>query len=801
MHQLISDVRYALRILLRSPGFTLIAILALALGIGANTAIFSAVDAILLRPLPYPDADRLVMVWEDASHVSFPRNTPAPANYFDWKKQNTVFVDMAALRGRSANLTGDGAPELVQGRTVTPNFFSVLGVQPVLGHAFTAEDDKAGAKVVVLSYGLWQRRYGGDRSIIGRAIQMNGEPYTVVGVTPQSFNFPDRLTSFFWPATLDSAATVRGSHYLNVVARLKPGVSLQSASTEMKTIARRLETQYPGTNTHIGAVVVPLREQIAGDVRTALFVLLGAAGCVLLIACSNVANLLLARATGRQRELAVRSALGAGRTRLVRQMLTESLVLAALGGSVGIAAGYAGTRLLEALVPSGFPAGALAMDAPVLLFSLAATALTALVFGLLPALSSTRVALNDALKQASRAGVGGRNRWMRNGLVVSEVALAIVLLTGAGLMIQTLHNLRTAEPGFRSDHLLTLRLLLPAAKYPKQEQRMAFYEAALQHVRTLPGVRSAAFAGNLPFTATGNTNGYAVDGRPAPQPGDAQDALYRPVTRDYFSTIGATLLQGRFFTVEDHARSTHVIVINDHFARLHWGTQSPLGGRIRFGRGEDEVFTIIGVVKDIRERGLDLPMKPASYLLMDQENADPGAFLAVRTETDPSSLSKAVVEAIWAVDKNQPVSLIRTMDAVIDAQFEKRGLQMTLLSIFAGLALALACLGIYGVLSYLVTQRVREVGLRMALGATASEITMLFVRPALGLTAIGVAAGVVVSAIAGRAMQTMLFEITPADPRTHAGVAAVVLLVAMVACYVPARRASRVDPMVALREE
>ena len=801
MHQLLADVRYAFRILRRSPGFTVIAVLALALGIGANAAIFSAVDAILLRPLPYPDADRLVMIWEDASHVSFPRNTPAPANYFDWKKQNTLFVDMAAMRGRSANLTGDGAPEMVMGRLATANLFAVLGVQPMLGHAFTAEEDRSGAKVVVISYGLWQRRYGGDRSIIGCAIQMNGEPYTVVGVMPQSFNFPDRLTSFFWPAMLERDATVRGSHYLNVVGRLKAGVSIQQASTEMQTIARRLELQYPGTNTHIGAVVVPLREQIAGDVRTALFVLLGAAGCVLLIACSNVANLLLAKATGRHREFAVRSALGAGRTRLMRQMLTESGVLALLGGCVGIAAGYAGTRLLEALVPSGFPAGALAMDAPVLLFSLAATALTAIVFGLLPAMTSTRVELNDALKQASRAGVGGRNRWMRNALVVSEVALAIVLLAGAGLMIQTLHNLRTAEAGFRSDHLLTLRLLLPAARYSSQEKRMAFYEGVLQHVRALPGVRSAAFAGNLPFTATGNTNGYAVEGRPDPEPGSAQDALYRPVTREYFSTIGATLAEGRFFTADDRAGSSRVIIINDHFARRHWGNQSPLGGRIRFGRASDEVYTIIGVVKDIRERGLDLPMKPASYLLMDQGNADPGAFLAVRTETDPSAASKAVVDAIWAVDKDQPVSLVRTMDDIIDAQFEKRGLQMMLLSIFAGLALSLACLGIYGVLSYLVTQRIREVGLRMALGATAREITLLFVRPALGLTAVGIVAGIAVSAVAARTMRTMLYEITPADPTTHAGVAVLVLLVALLACYVPARRASRVDPMVALREE
>jgi putative ABC transport system permease protein len=800
MHDFLNDVRYGCRILLRSPGFACVAILALALGIGANTAIFSTVDTVLLRPLAYPDADRLVMVWEDATHQSFPRNTPAPGNYFDWRRQNSVFTDMAAMRFRNANLTGDGAPEMVLGRGATASLFSVIGVQPMLGRAFTAEEDAAGERVVVLSYGLWQGRYGGDPGIVGRAIPMNGEPYTVVGVMPRSFHFPDRQTAFFWPSGLDAQATMRGNHFFTVVARLKPGVALKSAQVEMQTIARRLEAEYPETNTRIGVVVVPLREQIAGDVRAALLVLLAAAACVLLIACSNLANLTLARSAGRRRELAVRSALGAGRARLVRQMLTESSILALLGGVVGVAVGYAGTSLLETLVPEGLPGSSLAIDRRVLSFSAAATALTALLFGLLPALKSARVDCNDALKQGSRGGIGGRSRWIRNALVVSEVALAMVLLGGAGLMIETLRKMRGAETGFRPDNVFTLSLTLPPAKYPDQQRRAAFYETVLERVRALPGVQSAAFAGTLPFTSAGNTTFYAIEGRPEPGPGNAQDALYRPVTRDYIKTIGARLVEGRWFTTEDPARSPLVVVINQHFARQHWGEMSALGSRILFG-DLNGPYTVVGVVKDVRERGLEFPMKPGLYVMIEQANAGGGGYLAVRTQTDPLALTKAVVDALWSVDKDQPVSMIRSMDMIVGEQMESRHLQMTLLTIFAGLALSLACLGIYGVLSYLVRQRRREIGLRMALGASTWQVARMFAGQGLALTALGSALGLAISLPTGRAMQTMLYEVTPTDLRIYAAVTALVCTVALAACYLPARRAARVDPMIALREE
>jgi putative ABC transport system permease protein len=569
----------------------------------------------------------------------------------------------------------------------------------------------------------------------------------------------------------------------------------------MQTIARRLEAEHPRTNAKIGAVVVPLREQIAGDAGSALLVLLGAAGCVLLIACSNLANLLLAKSTARRREIAVRGALGAGRGRLVRQMLTESAILALFGGVAGLALASAGTRLLETLVPPGLPKSSIGVDARVLVFGLAATAVTALLFGLMPALKSAQVNLNDALKEGAHGGIGGGSRWIRNALVVSEVALAVVLLVGAGLMIQTLRNMRAAETGFRRDHLLTLRLSLPGPKYPNQQTRIAFYESVLARVRALPGVRSAAFSGNLPFTSMGNTTSYAIDGRPDPGPGNAQDALYRPVTRDYFATIGAGLKEGRSFIPEDHAGSPLVVVINDYLARLHWGDRTALGGRISLGGERGRMFTVAGVLNDVRERGLELPMKPGVYVLIEQENAGTGAFLAVRTETDPLALAKGVTEAVWSVDRDQPVSNITTMDAIVDERLENRDLQMTLLGIFAGFALSLASLGIYGVLSYLVTQRVREIGLRMALGANTRQVTRMFVAQGLALTGAGLVVGVIVSLLAGRLMRAMLYGVASTDVRTYLAVTALLCGVASMACYVPARRAARVDPMRALREE
>ena len=618
----------------------------------------------------------------------------------------------------------------------------------------------------MLTDGLWRRRYGADPSIVGRTIQMNGEPYAVIGVMPASFAFPDRDNNFFWPLDLVPQRTNRGNHFLTVTARLAPGVSLDQARADMDRIAKGLATAYPKENTNLGAVVVPLREQIAGDARTSLVVLFVAAGCVLLIACANLANLLLAKAGTRQREIAVRKALGASPMRLVRQLVTESALLAVIGGAAGIGLGHLGTRLLEDLVPFTLPVSSLTIDFRVLLFTGAVTFGTVLLFGAVPAFASTRVDVNDSLKRESRGAVAGLTRRTRHALIVAEVTLATVLLIGAGLMIQTLHNMRTEDLGVRSDHLLTLRVALPPARYADQTARAAFYNQVLERVRALPGVRSAAFAGNLPLTTMGNSSGFAIESRPELPSGGVQDTLYRPVTRDYFATIGATLIDGRDFSADDRPDSPLVAIISEHFARAYWGTRSPVGDRIRIGGGK-RPYTIVGVVKDIRERGIGVPMKVATYVLIEQANANSGAFLAVRTETDPLSLARAVTTAIWSVDPHQPVSQVRSMDEIVDGVLNNRNLNMTLLSVFAALALLLASLGIYGVLSYVVTERTREIGMRMALGASAGGVATSFVRQGLVLTAIGLAAGLAVALAGARTMETMLYGVAPTDMRIY----------------------------------
>ncbi|MBI1789367.1 MAG: ABC transporter permease, partial [Acidobacteria bacterium] len=580
MHGWLTDLRYALRGLARNRGFCAACVLTLALGIGANVAIFSAVDTLLLRPLPYPNAGRLVMVWEDASYVSFPRNTPAVANYVDWRAQNQVFSDMAAMRFRGANLTGEGLPESVRGRGVTANFFAVMGVMPAIGRPFTEDEDRRSAKVVVLSHGLWTRRFGCDRGLIGRPITMNGEPVTVIGVMPRSFRFPDPNCQYWVPASFTPQQLAeRGSHFLTVVARLRDGVSLERARAEMYTIATRLEKQYPATNTKVGAVVSALREEMTGDTRLGLLVLLAAAGCVLLIACANVANLLLARGAGRRRELAVRAALGAGGGRLIRQMITESLLLAGLGGAAGVGLAAAGRVVLEKIVPPGFAGDAqLALNGRLLLFALGVSLATGLFFGLAPAVTASRWSVVEALKQGGRGGLGTGGRF-RKGLAVAEVALSALLLVSAGLLVQTLLRLRGLDLGFQPEKMLTMLVSLPNPKYADPARREAFELAVLGNVRSLPGVRGAAFTTNLPFTSIGNTVGFAIEGQPAAGPGDNRDVMARVGSADYLPVLGVTLREGRFFTADDRAGSRQVVIVNEFLAKRFWPGQSALGKR------------------------------------------------------------------------------------------------------------------------------------------------------------------------------------------------------------------------------
>jgi putative ABC transport system permease protein len=797
-----ADVRFGIRTLARSPGFALIAILALALGIGANTAVFSAVDTVLLRPLPFNDPSRLAFVWEDVSYIGFPRNTPAPANYVDWAKQNHVFETMAALFGRAYNLAGGGSPpEFIIGSAVTSGFFPLLGVSARLGRTLDSSDEKSGDHPVVISFSLWQRRYGGDGSIIGRSINMSDQAYTVVGVMPREFRFPDRKTDFWIPARFTPAELARrGSHYLNVVARLKPGVSWERARLDMNTIAKRLQKDYPMTNDRVGAVVVPFSEEISGDSRTGLIVLLAGAGFVLLIACANVANLLLARASARRRELALRTALGAGRWRLITQLITENLLLASAGGLGGILLARTGLVLLERLVPPRLDR-TLTLNIEVLMFSLLVTAATGLIFGVLPALHATRLDVNEDLKQGGRSNIGSRGGFPQDALVVAEVAMSLVLLTGAGLMMKTLAQLRSLDLGFQPDRLLTMRTNLPYPKYKEEQKRLRFSDSVLEQVRAMPGVKSAAFASNLPFTTEGNTTGFQIEGRPKPQPGEMNDTLYRVGTNDYLRTLGVRLLNGRLPSAQDTRTSQPVVLINETFARSFFPHENPLGKRMQV---DDETWrTIIGVIADVRERGSKPTPKPAVYLPFCQDLAGwaVATELVVRVEGEPLALAAPVGAAIRDADPDLPVLDVQTMEDILEPDFAAQRQQTHLLAVFAALALTLAGLGIYGVLSYLVAQRSREIGVRIALGAGALNVVRDVASKGILLVGFGLAAGTATAFALTRAMKSMLFEVAPADTATYLAVIAVLGFVGTIACAVPAYRAARVDPLVVLRDE
>jgi putative ABC transport system permease protein len=796
-------LRSAFRQFKRNPGFFAIALAALALGIGANTAIFSAVEGVLLRPLPYAEPGRLVMVWEDASYVGFAHNTPAIANYIDWRAQNQVFTDMVALRYHNAAFTGDGhAPEQSLGRRATPNFFDVLGVQPAIGRPFTAEEDAAGAKVVVLSNALWQRRYNGDASVVGRTVLLDDEPVKIVGVMPREFFFPNKQTEYWIPASFTPEQLARrGQHNLEVVARMKPGVTLERAQRDMDVIATRLQKQYPDTNAKVGAVVVPMHEQFAGDTATGLWVLQIAAVLVLLIACSNLANLLLARATGRRREIAIRIALGASRGQIAAQLATESLLLSIGGGVAGLLVGRLCWSIFKNLVPSQIAGNGFALNAPVLLFTAAVSILAGAFFGIVPSLRATDVALSESLKEGARAGESRGGLRLRDALVVAQFAMAFALLVGASLMIETLWNLRRMDLGFRPDHLLTMEVPLPGAKYNTNEKLRAFYRDVLDRVRALPGVKAVGFGSDVPFTSVGDTTGYVVEGAAPLLPGQDNDALYREVTAGYLETIGGTLRAGRLLEDRDVESSQQVVVINEFLAKREWPGQDAVGKRIKISGSKEQWRTIAGVVKDIRERGLLLDMKPGVYLPVNQVEQPGADFLTVRTSQDPASLTHDVQSAVWAVDSERPTAAIRTMDQMMEQNVADRARPMTLLGIFAGLALVLACIGVYGVLAYSVAQRTREIGVRMALGARPGDVTRMILGRGLKLSAVGLVAGAALAGILGILLRTLLFGVTPAAPLVYAGTAASLIIVALAACVIPAQRAARVDPVIALRNE
>ena len=802
---LLQDLRFGIRMLLKNPGFTIVAIIALALGIGANTAIFSVVNTVLLRPLPYKNPERLVMVWEENSKQGFPRDTPAAANYIDWRDQNHVFESMSAMTDVSFNLTGTGEPERIDGHRVSGNLFQLLGVEPQLGRAFLPEEDRAGANhVVILSHGLWQRRFGSDPAIVGRPINLDGQSYAVVGVMPKGFEFPSRTDQLWVPIAFTSKeAEQRGNHYLAVIARMKPGISLENAQAEMTTIAKRLEQQYPQTNTSIGAVITPLQEYLVGDIKPALLILLGAVAFVLLIACANVANLLLARAAVRQKEIALRLALGASRFRMTRQFLTESVLLSALGGGIGLVLAIVGLNVLKRFIPPNISqVHAIGIDTKVLLFTIVVSIVTGLLFGLAPATQMASANLNDTLKEGGRDAAGGHhgNR-IRGFLIISEVAVSFLLLIGAGLLINSFVRLRHVDPGFRAENLLAMKIALPQTRYADKQHRTIFFDELLRRVGALPGVASAAVATDLPLTSTGNSVGVSIEGRADPAPDRVPIVITRVVSPEYFKTMSIPLLQGRVFSEGDKANAPPVIVISEATARYFWPGESALGKHLKIGRStsSNPWLTVVGVVKDVRQYELVIEPKPQMYLPYQQGEFFEPRALVVHTNFDPLSLAATVRQTVWDIDKDQPVSDITSMEEIVSDSVARQRFSMLLLGVFAGLALVLAAVGIYGVMSYSVAQQTREIGIRMALGAQRSDVLKMTVGHGLRLVLTGVAIGLLAAFILTRVMSTLLFGVSPTDPVTFVSIAIVLIGSAMLASYIPALRATRVDPMFALR--
>jgi len=802
MDTLLKDLRYGVRGLLKRPGFTLVALIALALGIGANTAIFSLVNAVLVQPLPFAEPDRLVWMWGNIRQGGN-RASVSPLDFLDYRQQNTTFEHFAASFSVPAHaiLTGNGEPERLTAGGVTGNYFQALGVSPALGRTFVLENEKpASDHVTILSFGLWQRRFGGDAEIIGKTIILNGESYAVLGVMPKDFNFP-RSSELWFPMSFDryEGMKQRKAHFLRPIGRLKPGVTIAQAQADTDAIARRLEQAYPDTNTGWNLRLVSLRDQLVGNTKPTLYILLGAVGFVLLIACANVANLLLVRAAARQKEIALRTALGASRLRIVRQMLTESTLLALLGGVLGALLAAWGIDLLVLVSADNLPPTAhVRIDATVLIFTLLVSLVTGVLFGLAPAFRTMKLNLCDSLKEGGRSvGEGVQRNITRSVLVVIESAVAVVLLVGSGLLIKSLVRLQNVSPGFDSSNVLTMRIDLPEEKYTTTEKRTNFFQQLETRLGGLAGVESVGLISELPLSGQPNDIPYTVEGRPPASPDQMFDDDFRRVNTQYFRAFHIPLLRGRNFTDQEVAKEAKVLLISDLLAKQVFPNEEPIGHRLILGIG-GEAYEIVGVVGDIRHHGLENQPSPAMYLPTCESSE---MNLVIRAQGDPANLAAAVRREVKAIDPDQPVAAVKTMDEWLTTAVSGPRYRTSLLGLFALVALILASTGIYGVMSYSVMQRTHEIGIRMALGAQRFDVLKLVVRQGMSLVVIGVSLGLLGAVALTRVMSSLLFEVTPKDPLTFTAVALFLAAVALIACYIPARRATRVDPLVALRYE
>ncbi len=809
MQTIWQDLRYGARMLLKNPAVTLVAVIALTLGIGANTAIFTVVNAVLLRSLPYTDAERLAVVWENRPANA--QNVINLGNFYDWKDQNTVFADMAAFFDLNRNLTGDGEPEEVAAQIATTNLFSVLGVNAIKGRTFAPDEGKPGQpKVIVIGYDLWQRRFGGDPNIVGRSITLNNEPNTIIGVLPADVGWHVQKGSMIkkapeiWSAwQVSNELRERKGRFARAVGRLKPGVTLAQAQNEMNMIGARLEQQYPDFNTNWGVTVVPLRTQFTGEIRRPLLILLGAVGFVLLIACANVANLLLARAASRRKEIALRAGLGAGRWRIARQLLTESLLLSVLGGAFGLLLAWWGTKALAALSPSGLmDLRNVGVNLPVLGFTFGLTLLTGIIFGLVPALEAARFDLNESLKEGGKnIGGGARSHRLRNLFVVTQVALALVLLVGAGLLMKSLNRLQSVEPGFEPANLLTMQVSLPGRKYDTDPKVIDFFKRAIEQLQAVPGVEVAGAISFLPFAGPHSGTRIEIEGQPKLPPGQELGTGVCVTDANYFRAMKIPLKRGRLFTEQEATEMRHVVVVNETFVRVNLPGQDPIGKRVTINMKDENVPTeIIGVVGDNKHMGLDTEVEPMAYW-PHPELTYSSMTLAIRTQSEPTSIAPAARNVIRNLDPEQPVGEVSTMNSLMAKSIARSRFNATLLVVFSLVALVMAAVGIYGVISYSVQLRTHEIGVRMALGAQRSDVLRLIVRQGISLGLIGVAAGLVASFGLTRLIASLLFGVTATDATTFGLVAAGLFLITLLACYIPARRATKVDPLVALRYE